>query len=52
MNDIAEQICVFLMVVMIICLFLWVRYIQADGVVPCMFDYSPRSCATLQRIVK
>ena len=52
MNDIAENICVFLMVAITILLVLWFRYIQADGVVPCMFDYSPRSCATLQRIIK
>lgn len=52
MNDIVENICAFLIFVVGISLVLWFRYIQADGVVPCMFDYSPRSCATLQRIVK
>ena len=52
MNSVWENICVTIMFIFAVCLCVWIRYKMADGVVECMFDYSPRTCAIVYRKVK
>ena len=47
MNDIVEGICGFILIGIIAMFFLWLRYLQADKNIYCVFDASPRACAIL-----
>ena len=49
MNDIAEGICCFILISIVAMLFLWLRYLQADKNIYCVFDASPRTCAVLMK---
>lgn len=52
MNETAETIGMIVAFILAVCFFLWFKYIQADGNIACIFDYSPRTCAIVERNLK
>ena len=48
-SDIVEEICCFILISITVIFLLWLRYLQADKNIYCVFDASPRTCSVLMK---